>query len=284
MQHIFESTDSKSWTSEIKKHANVQHKHEWLKIRPDKLASRNMWIKHADQFGDAVVVAEASVYDCGRGVYSLRSFEKGDYLPFNVPGISLSHAKHNELEEFLVQCTLRERNDWTAQQVEEVVAILKTKWNIQLVCRNGVRVPYWDQLYDSFVIYRFGTTKHMLFWNVYTWTGFIHAHGTTPQNAGLFINEPSHFERFYNRVAEKTQLSVANVEYDVVYDDDRNDTCRIRFRAVRKIRRWDTILLNYGIHYGRSYKSASVRSEPGTFTSPGVDEERFVHLVHELWS
>lgn len=269
---IFKYSKPSAWRNGIERLKKHKYIHHYLKFHADKETRRNNWINQADRFGDATIVAETSVYDGGktRGLYSLKAYEAGSYLPFVYPGIDLSFDDHDELCTFLVQCT--QQVEWNDEQVDDVIQTLSTKWGLHLVERNGSRVPHWDTLYDNFVEYRMHTGTHMKFWNIYSWTGHMTAHTTTPANASLFMNEPNHYKRFYNRVAKKPQLSVANV-MTVVEDG------QVRYKVIRKIRRWDEILNYYGSDYNRPYLRLYV---DGTFMSKTIQWERFNSLVHDI--
>lgn len=247
--------------------------HHYLKMHPDKREQRNRWINQADKFGDATIVADTSVAENGgRGVYSLKSYEVGSYLPFVHAGVDMSFEVQEELCDYLAACT--QQVEWSAEQVDEAVEKLATQWGVHLVERNGVRVPHWDTLYDTHVAYRCGTPDYMRIWNIFTWTGHLAAYTTTPSNAGLFINEPSHFKRFYNRVAEKNQLSVQNVMS--VYEDGE-----IRYKVIRKIRRWDELLTYYGERQKRPYWKPP---QSDTYKAPSINWERFIGMVHKIFT
>lgn len=236
---------------------------------PDLIRKRNKWIREADSFGDTTVVAETSIYETGRGLYSLCAYERGDMLPFTYPGKSLLLDEHEGLCDFLLACT--QQTEWDANAVNAAVSRLYDDWGVELVQREALRVPYWDCLYDSFVAYRFATSTHMFYWPAYTWTGHVWALGTTPVNAPIFINEPTHFSHFYNRVKERVQISRANLE-SVLVDGV------VRFRAIRKINRWDELLMHYGPEYNRPYAQDPTQ---GTYTAPGVFLEQFNQLIHK---
>ena len=270
LRRVRDTKPKSEWTRAIQKVLKKHGSPLFLsKHFPDVIRTRNKWIEQVDLFGDDTLAEVSSVYEGGNGLYSLRAYERGDVLPFAYPGTRLTLDEHDELCTFLMECT--HVDSWDPETINEAVERLNV-WGIQLVQRNSLCAPYWDTLYDSFVAYRFATPTHMFFWPTYTWTGHIWAHKTSPGNAGIYINEPTHYSHFYNRIKEQVQLSCANVE-PIIVDD------QIRFRAIRKIRRWDEILMYYGPDYKRPYASYPVE---GTFTAPGVLREQFNQLLHKL--
>ncbi len=195
----------------------------------------------------ATFVQPSSVSDhAGNGLYAMKPYAKGSKLPMTYPGVYARSDQHfDELNDYLVGLC----NGNNVINVDEVIGFLFNKWNIVINkskkrTRRRRSEPNWDQLYDSFIAYRFGT----LYWNVYDWDGMPDVDPTKSRNAALFFNEPPPYERFVNRMTNREQDSRPNVRASVSKDSS------VCFYAKEDIEKGDELLFNYGPLYLRRYE------------------------------
>lgn len=187
------------------------------------------------------IVAQTSVCDdtCNNGLYANKDFDVGSIL-FDYPGISCDWNTYDHLNEYL------------AKGICNVEHLCK-EFNVHIVfssSSNGKeQEPNWTAIYDSFVEYVFGSGDDVfVYWNIYDWSTGA-AIGSHSEDYGLFCNEPSANDTFLNRQSLVHQHSVPNAKTFV----DKNDG-KIKFFALKRIRKGDEILLFYGPLYKRSYE------------------------------
>lgn len=204
-------------------------------------------LKRAHKINAPFFVMRSSISDCaGNGLYALRSFSKGERLPFYYPGVKRSAEDIDMLNALLARITQ------DAVNTEKTLEMLARLWDFHV--EQGQVVDR-DALYDEFLAYRFND----LYWNHYYANGKIKADIDDPQCAALFMNEPGEYERFFNLFSERIQKNDFNVECRT------DEQGKIEFYARRKIRQGDEMLLYYGPEYDRSAYETGSLLKPGTF-------------------
>lgn len=172
-----------------------------------------------------VKVAYTSVAPAGFGLYAMRDFKEGEFLPVYYNGLTISDKEANRMEDYILAMSNAVPGP-TKKQIQE----LKDRWGIDIAL-NGSRDELgtwdykgpeheinWNRLYDNYFDYAFGyydpdIKKNLhVYWSDYNYTGEPTIDHLVAENAALFVNEPPDADYYYNQLLQEYMPVNSNLE------------------------------------------------------------------------
>lgn len=209
-----------------------------------------------------IFVGPASVAPDGFGLYSLRNFEVGEFLPVSYNGLVLPEAEMTKLEDYMLALANSvEEKGRPPNQAE--IDYLKRKWGVKV--KHMYRDPHdwhwrphehprtvdWGKVYDHFSDYSFeyfdkGGKSQIIYWPFYNHDGSVVVDERQPENAALMVNEPPNMDYYFNEFTQQATPVFPNVVG--AYNPAVN---RLGLKVVSPVRAGEEFLLCYGPLYRR---------------------------------
>lgn len=214
-----------------------------------------------------VMIAPSSIAPGGYGLYSLRNFEVGEFLPVTYHGRTLPVKEYDELDDYLLKMAnmSTEQHRWPS---EVEINFLKSKWGVEVrfmdrtYTKHGhwqnLPIEYarlkqidWDSIYDHFSDYSFeyvdnSGKNYVIYWPIYNYDGRAIVDERNVENAGLMLNEPPNMDYYFNQYTRDDTLAVANVKAE--FNPKVN---RLGLKVISPIEAGEELLLCYGPLYRR---------------------------------
>lgn len=215
-----------------------------------------------------VMIGPSSISPGGYGLYSLKHFEAGEFLPVTYNGLVLSERDYNELDDYLLKManTYEEKH---RQPNEREIDYLRGKWGVEIrfMERGGLGnhwIPLsldpaqmmhmkidWDSIYDHFSDYSFeyfdnNGKNYIIYWPIYNYDGRAIVDERNPDNAGLMLNEPPDSDYYSNEFEWSLTVSMPNVKAEF-----NPALKKLGLKVISPVRAGEEFLLCYGPLYHR---------------------------------